>query len=47
MDAKKAEDLVVQTIMSQTGSDSKSEKKKIQAYEKKIEAEKNEENMDA
>ena len=42
LDAKKAEDQVVATIMSQTGSESVCEKKKIQAQQKQIEAEKNE-----
>ena len=42
LDAKKAEDQVVSTIMSQTGSESVCEKKKIQAQQKQIEAEKNE-----
>ena len=42
LEAKKVEDQVVQAIMSQTGSESVCEKKKIQAQQKQIEAEKNE-----
>ena len=41
LDAKKVEDQVVNAIMSQTGSESVCEKKKIQAQQKQIEAEKN------
>lgn len=41
LDAKQAEDQVVSTIMSQTGPESVCEKKKIQAQQKQIEAEKN------
>jgi len=44
--AKKAEDMVVQNIMSQTGSESVCEKKKIQAQQKEIEAEKNEKTVE-
>jgi chromosome segregation ATPase len=42
LEAKKAEDLVASSIMSQTGQESVCEKKKIQAQQKQIEAEKNE-----
>jgi hypothetical protein len=44
--AKRAEDMVVQNIMSQTGSESVCEKKKIQAQQKEIEAEKNEKTVE-
>lgn len=47
LDAKQAEDQVVSTIMSQTGSESVCEKKKIQAQQKQVEAEKNEKKVQA
>jgi hypothetical protein len=42
LEAKTAEDKVIQTILSQTGGESVCEKKKILAQQKQIEAEKNE-----
>ena len=45
LDAKQAEDAVSQAIMSQTGSESMCEKKKIQAQQKQIEAEKFEQGL--